>query len=347
MIIMNINLFRRLSNAFGPPGHESEPREVLRAELEDFADEIRVDRMGNIFFHHNGKKGSPKVLIDAHTDEVGFIVTYIESTGFLRFSNIGGIVPGVMPGQRILLKGSKGSLRGVIGVKPPHVMTDEERKSVVPVDRLFIDIGSDSLEKTKEKGCKVGMMGVFDVEFVELGDGYVRGKAFDDRAGCYVMAEAFKALKDSPYNVVAVGAVQEEVGLRGTRTATWQVDPDYALALEGTFAVDTPGVVPADMVTQLKKGPILTIADRGIIVDQGVLQALMDSAEAESIQYQFKKPLMGGTDASAIHLVKGGIPTGVVSVPCRYIHGPASVAHVEDIDGSVRLVEAFVKRISI
>lgn len=343
---MNIDLLGRLSNAFGPPGKEEEPREILRAELEDYADEVEVDSMGNIFFYHHGKEGSPRVLIDAHTDEVGFIVTYLDDMGFLKFSNMGGIVPGVMQGQRILLKGKKGPLKGVIGVKPPHVMSEEERKKVIPVEGLFIDIGANDKAQAEEKGCYVGMMGVFDVEFIELGNGYVRGKAFDDRAGCYVMAEAFKALKGSGCNVVAVGAVQEEVGLRGTRVATWKVDPDYALALEGTFAVDMPGVSPENMVTVLKKGPILTIADRGIICNPKVLQTLIDTAEAESLPYQFKKPLMGGTDAAAIHLIKGGVSTGVVSVPCRYIHGPASVAHIEDLDNSVRLVEAFTKRIS-
>jgi putative aminopeptidase FrvX len=343
---MNIDLLSSLSNAFGPPGMEEEPREVLRAELEDFADDVNVDGMGNIFFHQNGKEGSPRVLIDAHTDEVGFIATYLDGCGFLKFSNIGGIVPGVMQGQRVLLKGKKEPLKGVIGVKPPHVMSQEERNKLVPVEGLFFDIGADDKAQAEEKGCYVGMMGVFDVDFTELGNGYVRGKAFDDRAGCYVMAEAFKALKGSGCNVVAVGAVQEEVGLRGARVAAWKVDPDYALALEGTFAVDMPGIRPENMVTILKKGPIITIADRGIICDPKVRQTLIDTAEGESIPYQFKKPLMGGTDASAIHLVKGGVPTGVVSVPCRYIHGPASVAHVEDFDNSVRLVEAFTRRIS-
>jgi len=343
---MNVDLLAKLSNAFGPPGLEEEPREILRSELLDYADEIKVDSMGNIFFYYHGKNGGPRVLIDAHTDEVGLIVNFLDDKGFLKFSNIGGIVPSVMQGQSILLKGRKGYLKGVIGSKPPHVMSDEERKRVIPVEELFIDIGVENREQAEEMGCYVGMMGVFDVKFSELTNGYVRGKAFDDRAGCYVMAEAFKALKESKCNVVAVGAVQEEVGLRGAGVAAWKVDPDYALALEGTFAVDMPGVSPENMVTQLKKGPILTIADRGIIVDPKVLQILVDAAESGSIPYQFKKPLMGGTDASAIHMIKGGIPTGVVSVPCRYIHGPISVAHIEDFKNSIDLIKAYVKHIS-
>jgi endoglucanase len=245
-----------------------------------------------------------------------------------------------------LLKDKGRSLRGLIGAKPPHVLSEEERKRAIPLDELFIDIGAANQNEAKEKGCRVGMMGVFDVEFTELGGGYLKGKAFDDRAGCFVMAEVFKALSDSPCNVVAVGAVQEEVGLRGARTAAWEADPDTALALEGTFAVDTPGVRPSDMVSRLRSGPVLTIADGGLIADPKILKALIETAESGSIPYQFKKPLMGGSDASVIHLTKGGIPTGVVSVPCRYIHGSASIIHVDDLQNTIRLVEAYIKRMS-
>ena len=339
-------MIKRLSNAFGPPGAEEEPREILRADLEEHVDEVKVDSMGNVYFYQYGKEGRPQVLIDAHTDEVGFIVNYLDDKGFLRFSNIGGIIPGIMQGQRILLKGKVDQLIGVIGVKPPHVMSEEERKQVISVDRLFLDIGAENKKQAEEKGCYLGMMGVFDIDFKNLGNGYICGKAFDDRMGCYVMAEVIKALKNSDCNVVGVGAVQEEVGLRGARVAAWKVNPDYAIALEGTFAVDMPGISPENRVTMLRNGPILTIADRGIVCNPHLLQTLIDTAEAESIPYQFKKPLMGGTDASAIHLSRGGIPTSVVSVPCRYIHGPASVAYTEDIDNTVRLVETFTRKIS-
>jgi endoglucanase len=343
---MNIELLRGLSNAFGPPGQEEEPREILKTELEEFADDVNVDVMGNIFFHHRGERGYPKIMLDAHTDEVAFITTYINDRGFLRFSTLGEIPANIMPGQRIIMKGRKGYLRGIVGTKPPQVMKEEEQMKPVSVEELFIDVGAESGEAALEKGCHVGMTGVFDVEFTELGGGYLRGKAFDCRAGCAVMAWAFKALKGSPYTVVAVGAVQEEVGLRGARTAAWQVEPDFALALEGTFAVDVPGSRPEHTVSRLKGGPVLTIADRYLITHPKVLQTLSDAAEAEAIPYQFKKPTMGGTDAGAIHLTKRGVPSGVVSVPCRYIHGPASIAHMDDLRHTTRLVEAFVRHVS-
>jgi len=343
---MEIELLHRLSNAFGPPGSEEEPREILRAELEGLADETRVDDLGNIFFYHKGDEGKPLVMLAAHTDEVAFLVTYIEDSGFLRFHTLGGITDNLMPGQRILFKGKKGALRGIIGTKPPHIMSEEERKKLIPSKDLFADIGADDRETAEAKGAHIGMTGVFEVEFSELGDGYLMGKAFDDRAGCYVMAQAFKSLKGSGCNVVAVGTVQEEVGLRGARTSAWQADPDYALALEGTFAADVPGSRPHETSAGLKKGPVVTIADRSVIAHPKVLRTLMEAAEAEGIPYQFKKIPSGGTDAGAIHLTKAGIPSGTVATPNRYIHGPASVTHVEDLENTVRLVTAFVKRIS-
>ena len=343
---MEIELLRRLSNAFGPPGAEEEPRKILRAELEDAADEVRVDRLGNIFFHHRGEEGYPTVMLAAHTDEVAFLTTYIEEKGFLRFHTLGGITAGIMPGQRILFRGRKGPLRGIVGTKPPHIMTEEERKKPVPMEELFIDVGAKSREAAEEKGCHIGMTGVFDVEFAELGDGYLRGKAFDDRAGCAVMAQVFKALKASPCNLIAVGTVQEEVGLRGARTAAWQAEPDYALALEGTFAADVPGSRPHQMSAKLRGGPVVTIADRSVITHPKVLKALVEAAEEEGIPYQYKKIPRGGTDAGAIHLTKAGVPSGTVATPCRYIHGPAAVAHIEDLENTARLVEAFVKCIS-
>jgi len=341
-----IRLLTALSNAFGPPGNEEEVREILRRELEEYADEVRVDKLGNIFFYHHGRGGYPKVMLAAHMDEVAFMITFIEKNGFLRFQTLGGITSNIMPGQMILLRGSKGELKGVIGTKPPHIMKEEERKRVVSVEDLFIDVGAENLEEAEKKGVEVGTTGVFDVKFTELGGGYLLGKALDDRAGCTVLAEVFKALKDSPYNLVAVGTIQEEVGLRGARTAAWQTEPDYALALEGTFAADVPGSKPSMVSAKLRSGPVVTIVDRSIIVHPAVLKTLIDVGKKNGIPFQFKKVPSGGTDAGAIHLVKAGVPSGTVAVPCRYIHGPASITHIDDLRNTVALVTEFVKAIS-
>ncbi|HIH89568.1 TPA: M42 family metallopeptidase [Candidatus Bathyarchaeota archaeon] len=342
---MNVALLERLSNAYGPPGSEDEVREVLKAELEGYADETRVDKLGNIMFWHRGKKGKPLVMLAAHMDEVGFLVRHIEEQGYLRIHSWG-VVPNLLPGQRLLFRGKKGDLKGIIGTKPPHIMSEDEKKKPIVLDDLFVDIGTCTREEAEKKGAYVGMTGVFEVDFVDLGDGYYRGKALDDRAGCLVMTEVFKSLKGSPLNVVAVGTVQEEVGLRGSKTAAYQVDPDYGLALEGTFAVDMPGMAPHMIPAALKKGPVVTIADASIIAHPKVFKTIVEAAEAGKIPYQFKKIPSGGTDAGSIHLTKGGIPSGTIAVPCRYIHGPAAITTTEDVENTIKLVKAFVERLA-
>lgn len=341
-----ISLLANLSRAFGPPGKEDEVRNILKNELEDYADEIRVDRLGNIFFHYHGRERYSKVMLTAHMDEVAFLVMFIESEGFLRFQTLGGITTRIMPGQMILLEGSKGHLKGIIGTKPPHIMKKEEQERVVPVEDLFIDIGAESQEEANEKGVEIGTTGVFDTEFYELGGGYLRGKAFDDRIGCTILVETFKSLKDSRCNLVAVGTVQEEVGLRGARTAAWQIEPAYGLALEGTFAADVPGSRPDRMSAKLKNGPVVTIVDRTTITHPKILKTLTRLGKEKRIPFQFKKVPTGGTDAGAIHLTKAGVPSGTVAVPCRYIHGPAAVTHVDDLKNTILLVTEFVKDIS-
>jgi putative aminopeptidase FrvX len=342
----DVRLLEKLSNAFGPSGNEEDVADILEKELKGYADETHVDKLGNIFFYHHGKKGYPKVMLSAHMDEVGFMVTFIEENGFLRFDTLGGITNNVMPGQRVLFRGDKGYLTGIVGTKPPHIMTPEEQNKIVPKEDLFIDIGADSISKVNEKGADVGMMGVFDVDFVDLGDRYFMGKAFDDRAGCTVLAEVFKNLKGSPYNVIAVGSIQEELGIRGARTAAWQVDPDYGLALEGTFVADVPGTRPDRVSSKIKGGPVVTIMDRTAFTHPHVLKTLIKAAKEKSIPFQFKKVPVGGTDAGAIHLTRAGVPSGTVAVPCRYIHGPASIIHVEDLRNTIRLATEFVKTIS-
>lgn len=342
---MDTALLGKLSNAYGPPGYEDEVSGILRAELEAYADEVNVDKLGNIMFWHRGEAGRPLIMLAAHMDEVGFLVRHIENQGYLRLHSWG-VLPNLLPGQRLIFRGEKGNLKGVIGTKPPHIMNEEERKKPVVLEDLFVDIGTCTSEEADKRGAFVGMTGVFDVEYTELGDGYVRGKALDDRAGCFVLAEVFKSLKKSQFNVVAVGTVQEEVGLRGSKTAAYQVEPDYGLAIEGTFAVDMPGMAPHMIPASLKKGPVVTIADASVIAHPRVFNSIVEAAKERKIPYQFKKIPSGGTDAGSIHLTKGGIPSGTIAVPCRYIHGPAAITSTEDIENTVKLVEAFIEQIS-
>jgi putative aminopeptidase FrvX len=341
-----IKLLGKLSNAFGPSGNEEDVAVIIRNELESCADETRVDKLGNTFFTHKGKKGYPKVMLSAHMDEVGFIITFVEEDGFLRFDTLGGITDNILPGQRMLIRGEKSYIKGIIGTKPPHIMTAEEQNKTIPKEDLFIDIGAENQKQAKEKGAEVGTLGVFDVEFTDIGNGYYRGKAFDDRAGCTVLIQAFKNLKDSPYNIVAVGSVQEELGIRGAKTAAWQIDPDYALALEGTFVADVPGTRPDRVSSKIKGGPVVTIMDKQAFTHPQILKTLIKTAKTKRIPYQFKKLPLGGTDAGAIHLTKAGVPSGTVALPCRYIHGPAQITHIDDLKNTIRLVTEFVKTIS-
>ncbi|MEM2905661.1 MAG: M42 family metallopeptidase [Candidatus Bathyarchaeia archaeon] len=341
-----VRLLAALSDAFGPPGSEDEVRGILRRELDGYADEVSEDKLGNILFYHHGKESSPRVMLAAHMDEVGFIVTFIDENGFLRFQTLGGVTSNILPGQRVQLQGRQSRVKGVVGTKPPHVMKEEEKNKVAPVEDLFIDIGAQSPEEADERGVDVGTTGVFDVKFAELGGGYVMGKAFDDRAGCTVLAQVLKSLRDSPCNLAAVGTVQEEVGLRGARTAAWQAEPDYGLALEGTFAADVPDTRPDRMSARLQSGPVVTIVDSTTITHPAVLRTLIQAGREKSIPFQFKKVPVGGTDAGAIHLTRRGVPSGTIAVPCRYIHGPASVMHLDDLRNTVALATEFVKAIS-
>lgn len=341
-----MEILKKLSEAYGPPNSEGDVRAILRSELKEFADLVREDNMGNLFFYHEGDGRSPLIMLAAHMDEVAFMITHIDKKGFLRFHTLGGITAHVMPGQRIILKGSKGDISAIIGTKPPHIMTEEERKKLVSIEDLFMDIGVSSQEEVREKGIEIGTVGVFDVKFRELGNGYVMGKSFDDRAGCAVMANCFKELKDTAFRVVGVGTVQEEVGLRGARVAAWQLDLNYSLALEGTFTADVPGSKPHQISAKLGEGPVVTIADRTTLTHPRVLSTIVQAAKDRGIPFQFKKILKGGTDAGAIHLTKAGVPSGTVAVPCRYIHGPASVLYDEDFINTIRIVNAFVEEIS-
>lgn len=341
-----ISLLEKLSNALGPPGFEDEVREIVKGEFEGVLDEVHVDVMGNLIGIKHGKDNYPAILLDAHMDEVGLLVTHIEKNGFLRFHPLGGIDERVLYAQKVLIKGRKGTVHGYIGSKAVHLLKAEERAKAIPIEQLFIDIGATSREEALEMGVEIGSVAVFDTKFTRLGVNRVLGKAFDDRVGLVVMISALKALKDTPYRIISVASVQEEVGLRGAKTAVWQTEADIALALEGTAAADTPGTPEHLTSTVLGNGPAITIADRSLIAHPLVVKSLLDVAKKINIPYQFKRAIVGGTDASVIQLTRAGIPSGVVSVPARYIHSPAAIIDLRDLDNTIKLVAEFVKYIS-
>ncbi len=331
------DLIIRLSNAHGISGYEDEIREIIREELEDHVDEIRIDRMGNVICIRNGNEFTE--MIAAHMDEIGFMVKYIEDSGYLRITPIGGWFSQTAVNQRVVLHGKKGKVLGVLGCKPPHFMRDEERKKIIEIKDMFIDVGAGSRDEVKEMGIDIGTPVTIDRECKKLGK-FLTGKAMDDRAGVAVMIEAVKRTRTDA-TVFAVGTVQEEVGLKGARTSAFSITPDVALALDTAPSTDFPGAENVKIDVKLERGPVITVADasgRGLIAPKRVLDWLVETAESNKIAYQLEVGEGGTTDATAIHLTKEGIPTGVISVPARYIHTPVEVISLKDLDLSAELV---------
>jgi endoglucanase len=313
--------------------------------IEPLVDEVRVDTLGNLLATRRG--ASDRILmLDAHTDEIGFIVKWIDEKGFLRFAPIGGWDERIVPGHRVEIDTrSAGRLRGVIGTAPPHILSPEARKAPIKLEDLFVDVGATSRQEAADMGIRIGDPFTIHYPFTELHNGYVTGKAFDDRAGCTVLIETARRLADEtpPVTIAFAFVFGEEVGLRGARTATYQIEPDLALAIEGTIGADMPGIPEDRQPVRLGRGPALSVADHSIIISRSIVKALERCAEEDAIPYQYKLPTYGGTDAGAIHLTRGGVPAGVVSVPCRFIHSPISTLRLNDLENTIRLITRFVR----
>ncbi|MGQ9517014.1 MAG: M42 family metallopeptidase [Anaerolineae bacterium] len=336
-------LLQRLSDAFGVSGGEEEVRNILAEAVRPYVDELRTDSLGNLIAIKRARADISRpvrVMLAAHMDEVGFMITHMEKNGLLRFQPVGGIDPRLLPAKRVLI--GRERVPGVIGIKPIHLLKPEEREHVVPVEQMYIDIGADSKEAA-ERRVKIGDYAVFATRFgphgLEGESRLVRGKAFDDRAGCAVLAEVLRG-EPYPVEIAGVFTVQEEVGLRGARVAAYALAPDVAIALEGTICDDLPKEKDQSPVTRVGKGPAITIADRSFVADRRLVRLLIETAERGGLPYQFKEPALGGTDAGAIHLTREGVPSAAVSVPSRYIHGPASVLSLNDLEHAIALVRA-------
>ncbi|MGQ9538833.1 MAG: M42 family metallopeptidase [Candidatus Bathycorpusculaceae bacterium] len=335
----------KLSNACGVAGREEEVRKLVKDMLKPYVDEVKEDKLGNVIGLKKGGKDAPKVMLAAHMDEIGLFVKIISKEGFLQFAKIGGIDDRILLAQKVLIHTDKGPLHGIIGSKPPHIQKEEERKKVMTYEELFIDIGAESQEEAKKMGVKIGDPVSFDIKFAKIGKDIVIGKAFDDRVGCAVMIETMKQLNKTECTVYAVGTVQEEVGLRGATTAAFGIYPDVGIALDVTVAGDVPGVREVEAPIKLRKGPAIEVADMGLITHPKVLRLLIEAAEENKIPYQLETGLQGTTDAARISLTREGVPSGVISVPTRYIHNPASLLNLKDAENSVKLTAAALQKI--
>jgi len=341
-----IEVLEKLSNTNGVTGREGEVRDLMKSFLKPYVDEIREDKLGNLIALKKGKTDAPTVMLAAHMDEVGLMVKNIKKKGFLQFAKIGGIDDRVILAQKVIVHTDRGPLPGVIGSKPVHIQREEEKKKVIDSDKLFIDIGSRDKEEAEKMGVQVGDVVSFDTKFARIGNGVVLGKAFDDRVGCTVMVEILRRLKKVDSNVYAVGTIQEEVGLRGATIAAFQVASDIGIALDSTIAGDIPGVAEGEATAKMGDGPVLTVADAGLIVHPKVLRLFVDSAKENNIPYQLETGIRGATDAARIALSREGVPSGVISVPARYIHSPAGIIDIDDVEKAVQLALAVIENVS-
>ena len=324
-----MELLKTLTQAFGASGNENNICEILKANVKNYCDEISVDALGNLIAH---KKGSgKKVMISAHMDEIGIIATFIDKNGFIRFSNVGGLYTKQLVGRRV--KFENGTI-GVIGSE------EEDFDKKAELSKLFIDIGEKSEDSTK-KYVNIGDMASFEGDYYQNSN-IVISKALDNRVGCYILLEAMKDTK-TDNDLYFVFSSQEEVGLRGAKAAAYSINPDYAIAVDVTDTGDCPSS-PSNCV-KLGGGAAIKIMDRSVLCDSYVRGFMIDIARENNIPYQLEIMTDGGTDAGAMHLSRGGVKTGGISVPTRYIHSPSEMASVGDIKDCIRLLKTVIEKI--
>jgi len=337
-------LLKDLSEARGVSGDEGAVREVLLKAVEGLVDEQRVDALGNLICLRKARRPIEEgrwpctVMVTAHMDEVGLMITGINGDGTLRFEKVGGIDDRVLLSKQVLV--GKDAVPGVIGYPPIHLIPAADRQKAPDIGKAAIDIGAKD-KAGAERLVSLGDYATFRTCYEVLDEGglrTVKGKAFDDRAGCAALVELLH--EDYALDLYAVFTAQEEVGLRGARVAAFAVNPDVAFALEGTICDDLPKKKDVSPVTELGKGPALTFMDQSVIADRRLVRLLVDTAEGLNIPYQFKRAAAGGTDAGAIHLAREGVPSAVVAVPSRYIHAPVSMLSLDDLDHTVQLMKA-------
>ena len=324
-----------------PTGCEEPVAQLVRERLAGTADEIATDTMGTVTARLEGRGAGPALMLAAHMDEVGLMVTYISDEGFLSVAMVGGVDAAVLPGMRVDVHTEGGVLRGVVGRKPIHLISPDERKNVTPMDKLVIDLGLPA-DQVKER-VHIGDEITYGVGFELFGEGMAVSRAFDDKCGVYVAARVLENLAEAGRAegaFIAAATVQEEIGTRGAITCAHAVNPDVALAFDVTHATDYPGIEKSKYGSiTCGEGPVIA---RGPNINPVVFRRLVAAAEAEGIPYQLEaEPSVTGTDARAIQVTRGGIPTGLISVPLRYMHTPTEVVCLEDLDNTVKLITRF------
>ncbi len=334
---MNIALLSKICEVPGAPGHESQIRQLVMDTIRPYVDELSVDNMGNLYAFKKGSNNpeNKKVMIAAHMDEIGFIITGIDEKGYLRFNTLGGFDPKTLTAQRVLVHGKK-DIIGVMGSKPLHVMSPEERNAVAKIGDYFIDCGMTKEEISKY--VRIGDVVTRERSLVEMGD-CVNCKSIDNRVSVFILIEAMRELKNAPYDVYAVFTVQEEMGARGAVLAAHRVNPDFAFGLDTTIAFDTPGARDHEMVTRLGAGTAVKIMDSSVISDKRLVDYLENLADANDIPYQREILSGGNTDTGPMQRSgKEGAIAGALSIPTRHIHQVIEMAHKKDVQATIDLL---------
>ncbi|MGI6687957.1 MAG: M42 family metallopeptidase [Christensenellales bacterium] len=326
---------KTLLAAYGPTGSEHAVAEAIRSLLEGHVDSMRTDHMGNLIVEKFGSdENGRRIMFSAHMDHIGLVVTHIEKEGFLRVSSVGGVSPGSMWGRKVVFENGT---PGVAMIEP-----DTKGNSKPGMEQLFVDIGAESREEA-EKLVQIGDMAVFAPDFIALGKHRVAAPAMDDRCACALLVEMLLYAEDQKNTIIGVFSTQEEVGLRGAAVAAFNLEPDIGLALDVTAWGDTPEVkYPA---VKLGQGPAVKIMDRSLIATPFVRDALFEAAEAAGVQVQREVLAFGGTDGGAIQKSRGGVPTGVLSIPCRYVHSAVETIDMRDMEGALKVLLQFIDRV--
>jgi putative aminopeptidase FrvX len=326
-------LIQKLVETQGPSGYEGQIRSVIRQEIESYADSIQIDAMGNLIVQ-KGKAapGGVKMMLAAHVDEIGVMVTQVDQQGFVRFTTLGGVRPHTCIGGRVkFLNG----VSGVISMEPPDDMT-----KVPTFEQLYIDVGISSMENAP---LQVGDVGTFERPFLDLGDRLV-SKAMDDRIGAAILVETLQQVKTTPHQLFFVFSTQEEVGCRGAITAAFAIDPDLGLAVDVTGTGDTPRRSKVRMQVSLGMGPAIKVRDGGMLADRRVVDWMVRGAEKQALPYQLEVLEGGTTDARSMQIARAGVPAGCLSIPCRYIHSPSEMVDYHDVQNAVQLLLELVSQ---
>ncbi len=343
---LNIPLLKEICELPGAPGFEQKIRQFILEQVKPYVDELRVDNIGNIITLKKGNNNpeGKKVMVSAHMDEIGFIITHIDDKGFLWFHPLGGFDPKTLTAQRVIVHGKK-DLLGVMGSKPVHVMSPEEKNKPARIEDFFIDLGMSSKEEV-EKYISVGNPVTRERSLVEMGS-CINCKSLDNRISVFILAETLRLLQSYPYDVYGVFSVQEEVGLRGANVASHQINPDFGIALDTTIAYDVPNARPQEKVTELGKGTAIKIMDSSAIADYRMVDYLKKTAADNNIKWQPEILTAGGTDTAAVQRMgKNGSIAGAISIPTRHIHQVIEMVNKEDVSYSILLLKAALENIN-